>query len=137
MDEFKSDREKNIENFLKNIISKKDWDRKINKRVNKFKKVYNKELEDYNYVYDTNELYQLKLGGYIRYFNLNKEFRWGGILLRVYKDKKRDRDLMVLGNKNFKRSVVSFNTNYVFYKNHKTQSDNYKKLFLSFLKDHE
>ena len=137
MDEFKSEREKSIDSFINKVISKKEWDRKLKKRIDKFKKVYSKELEDYDYVYNTNELYQLKLGGYIRYFNLNKEFRWGGILLRVYKDKKRNRDLMVLGNKNFKRNVVSFNSNYVFYKNHKTQSDNYKKLFLSFLNNHE
>ena len=30
----------------------------------------------------------IEIRGYVRYFNLNDEFRWGGILLRVYYDKK-------------------------------------------------
>ena len=133
MSDFKSEREKNIDNFINQLGSQDEWKNKINKKIKEFRTKYKKELEDYTYVYDTSNLYQLKVGGYIRYFNFNDEFRWGGILIKVYRDNKRDRDLMIIRNKNYNRYVVSFNNNYVFYKNHKTQSDNYRKLFLSFL----
>lgn len=133
MSDFKSEREKNIDNFINQLGSQDEWKNKINKKIKEFRTKYKKELEDYTYVYDTSNLYQLKVGGYIRYFNFNDEFRWGGILIKVYRDNKRDRDLMIIRNKNYNRYIVSFNNNYVFYKNHKTQSDNYRKLFLSFL----
>ena len=133
MSEFRSDREKKIDIFLKQIPSQNEWLDNLNKKLSIFKKKYNNELEDYEYVKTIDEFYQLKLGGYIRYFNLNDEFRWGGILLRVYYDKKKNRNLMVLTNKRYKRYVVSFDNNYIFYRKHRTQSDNYRNLFLSFL----
>jgi uncharacterized protein YeaO (DUF488 family) len=137
MSEFRSDREKKIDNFLKQLTSQSEWLNNLNKKLGIFKKKYNKELENYEYIKTIDEFYQLKLGGYIRYFNLNDEFRWGGILLRVYYDKKKDRNLMVLTNKRYKRYVVSFDNNYIFYRKHKTQSDNYRNLFLSFLDKYE
>lgn len=137
MSEFKSDREKKIDNFLKQLTSQSEWQDNLNKKLKKFRKKYNKELEDYEFIKTIDEFYQLKLGGYIRYFNLNDEFRWGGILLRVYYDKKKDRNLMVLTNKRYKRYVVSFDNNYIFYRKHRTQSDNYRNLFLSFLDKYE
>jgi hypothetical protein len=137
MTDFRSDREKKTDLFLKQMTSQDTWENNINKKISEFKKIYNKELEDYDYVKNTNQLYQLKLGGYIRYLNFNNSFRWGGILLKVYYDEKRDRHLMVVSNKSYKRYVVSFDNNYIFYKKHKTQSDTYKKLFLSFLDKYE
>ena len=127
----KTDREKKIDNFVENIFSQKQWKKKMDKKINKWKKKYSKELEDYEFVFNSDEFYQLKIGGYIRYFNLNNELKWGGILLKVFKQE--DRNLMVLGNSEFKRMVVSFDKNYVFYKTHKTASDINRKLFISFL----
>jgi hypothetical protein len=105
----------------------------INNNVKKWKEKYKKQLEDYEFVRNTEELYQVKIGGYIRYINLNEKLKWGGILLKVFKDK--DRNLMVLGNKDFKRFIVSFERNYIFYKKHKTASDNLRKIFISFLEN--
>jgi hypothetical protein len=133
MDKFKSDREKKIENFLKQMESQKEWDKKITKLINVFYDKYKDELEDYIFVKDISELYQLKIGGYIRYFNLNNELKWGGILIKVYKDKKTERNLMTLLSSNYKRFVVSFEKNYIFYKKHATYSDKTRKLFISFL----
>ena len=127
----KTDREKKIDNFVESIFSQKKWKKKMDKKINKWKKKYSKELEDYEFVYNSDEFYQLKIGGYIRYFNLNNELKWGGILLKVFKQE--DRNLMVLGNSEFKRMIVSFDKNYIFYKTHKTASDINRKLFISFL----
>jgi hypothetical protein len=127
----KTDREKKIDNFVENIFSQKQWKKKMDKKINKWKKKYSKELEDYEFIFNSDEFYQLKIGGYIRYFNLNNELKWGGILLKVFKQE--DRNLMVLGNSEFKRMVVSFDKNYVFYKTHKTANDINRKLFISFL----
>ena len=127
----KTDREKKIDNFVESIFSQKKWKKKMDKKISKWKDKYSKELEDYEFVYNSDEFYQLKIGGYIRYFNLNNELKWGGILLKVFKQE--DRNLMVLGNSEFKRMIVSFDKNYIFYKTHKTASDINRKLFISFL----
>ena len=50
MDKFKSDREKKIENFLKQMESQKEWDKKITKLINVFYDKYKDELEDYIFV---------------------------------------------------------------------------------------
>ena len=134
MDDFeKSNREKKLERFLSQLKTQKQYDIEINNSVKKWKKKYKKQLEDYEFVRNTDELYQVKIGGYIRYINLNEKLKWGGILLKVFKDK--DRNLMVLGNKDFKRFIVSFERNYIFYKKHKTASDNLRKIFISFLEN--
>ena len=134
MDDFeKSNREKKLEKFLSQLKTQKQYDIEINKNVNKWKEKYKKQLEDYNFVRNLDELYQVKIGGYIRYINLNEQLKWGGILLKVFKDN--DRNLMVLGNKDFKRFIVSFEKNYIFYKKHKTASDNLRKIFISFLEN--
>ena len=135
MDENKSDREKIIDNLVDSIITEKEYNKKLEKKIKKWKKKYKKELEDYEFVYNSEEFYQLKIGGYIRYINLNNKLKWGGILLKVFKQE--DRNLMVIGNSNFKRLVVSFDKNYVFYKSHKTASDINRKLFISFLEKYK
>lgn len=135
MNDDKTDREKLIDNFVENIYSQKKWKKKIDKKIKKWKKKYNKELEDYEFVYNEDEFYQLKIGGYIRYFNLNNELKWGGILLKKFKQD--DRNLMIIANSNLKRLVVSYDKNYIFYKGHKTTSDINRKLFISFLEKYK
>jgi len=130
----KSDREKKLEKFLNQVSSQKEWEINHKNEIKKLKKKFSVELEDYKYVKNINSLYQLKLGGYIRYINFNNELRWGGSLLKVYKDN--DRNLMVIANSDFKRSVVSFEKNHIFYKNHVTYADKTRKLFISFLDDY-
>ena len=132
MDHIKSKRELNIEKFLDQIISQEEWELKQTKRINKFFNAYPNELEDYVYVKDEKEFDDIKIGGYIRYFNYNNEMKWGGILVNKYKDDKNN-NLMVLTNSSFKRFIVSFNKNYIFYKKHTTQADKTRKLFLSYL----
>lgn len=133
----KSDREKKIDFFLKQIKTQKEWENEINIKIQNFKKQYSEQLEDYEYVQNLFEFNNLKLGGYIRYITFNNKFRWGGILLKKHYDKKTNRNLMIVANKNYKRNIVSFDNNYIFYKSHRTLNDNYRKLFISYLKEND
>ena len=133
----KSDREKEIDAIVNSFSSKKKWKNEIDSKISKWFDDYEKELEDYEFIYNIKEFNKIKIGGYIRYFNLNEEFRWGGILLKKKYDKEKDRHLMVIGNTEFKRFVLSFEKNYIFYKNHKTANDKLRKIFLSYLNDND
>ena len=127
----KSKREKQIDLFLKQLETQEEYEDKVNRKVKSFFKEYSEELEDYNYISNIEEYNKIKKGGYVRYFNLNDEIKWGGILIK--KTKNNDMDLMVLCNSTCNRFVVSFQKNYIFYKPHQTASDKTRKLFLSAL----
>ena len=133
----KNDREKNIDSFVDSIESQKEWKKKLKDKLKIFKKKFKDELNEYEFVIGVKKLYKLKLGGYIRYVNFNNELRWGGILLKVYKDETTGRNILVLGNSNFRRNILSYENNYVFYKGHMTQSDKTRKLFISFLEKYK
>ena len=127
----KSNREKQIDLFLNQLESQKEYEFKKNLKINELKNKYKNELEDYNFIKDKNAFEKIKKGGYIRYFNLNEELKWGGILIK--KVENNNMDLMVLCNSGCNRFVVCFQKNYIFYKNHQTASDKTRKLFLSAL----
>jgi hypothetical protein len=127
----KSKREKQIDLFLKQLETQEEYEDKVNRKVKSFFKEYSEELEDYNYISNIEEYNEIKKGGYVRYFNLNDEIKWGGILIK--KTKNNDMDLMVLCNSTCNRFVVSFQKNYIFYKPHQTASDKTRKLFMSAL----
>ena len=73
-----------------------------------------KDLEQFNKI----------KGGYVRYFNLNNELRWGGILI---KNKNNDGSYDIC-NSVSDRFIVSFQKNYVFYKPHQTASNKTRKI---------
>lgn len=127
----KSKREKQLDLFLTQIETQKEYEDNINKKIEKLKIKYKNELEDYDYISNLKSYEKIKKGGYIRYFNLNEELKWGGILIKKVKDN--NMDLMVLCNSGCNRFVVSFQKNYIFYKPHQTASDKTRKLFLSAL----
>jgi hypothetical protein len=131
MDLKKSKREKQIENFLSQLESQEEYEFDIKNKVNEFKNKYKDELEDYTFIKDIEEYNKIQKGGYVRYFNLNEEIKWGGILIK--KIQNNDMDLMVLCNSGCNRFVVSFQKNYIFYKSHQTASDKTRKLFMSAL----
>ena len=124
----KTEREKKIANFINQIESQKEWENKINIKLNKLINKYSNEFEDYDYVTNISDI---KCGGYIRYFNLDFEFRWGGILISIKKSN--DFNILILKNLNGKIFKISLEKNYIFFKKHMTQSDKMKKLFLSYL----
>jgi len=132
IDDFdKSDREKEIEQLIDNIITIKEWKQNMDSKILFLKNKYSKELEDYKFIYSIKKYNNIKKGGYIRYINLNDELRWGGILLKKYQDTNTNNHLMVLCNMEYKRFVISFEKNYIFYKTHKTRDDILRKIFLN------
>jgi len=127
----KSNREKQIDDFLKQLETQDEYESQLKKQIELFYKEYSEELEDYQYIKSINEFNNIKKGGYVRYFNLNNEIKWGGILIK--KIKNNDMDLMVLCNSNCNRFIVSFQKNHIFYKKHQTSADKTRKIFLSAL----
>lgn len=128
--DIKSNREKKIDNFIDNLFDNNKFEHKKKKKIDLFYEKFKEELEDYNFI-DSKHYSNIKLGGYIRYIDLNDELRWGGILLKKYKYK--DMNMMLLCNSNFKNFSISFDKNVIFYKKHTTQTDKTRKLFLSYL----
>ena len=127
----KSKREIQLDYFLNQIESEEEYNNNRNSKVELLKKKYINELEDYQFIYNIKEYNSIKQGGYIRYFNLNEELKWGGILIK--KIKNNNMELMILCNSGCNRFVVSLQKNFIFYKPHQTASDKTRKLFMSAL----
>lgn len=127
----KSKREKQIDSFLSQLETQEEYEYNKKLKVEIFKSKYNDELEDYVYIKNVEDYNKIQKGGYVRYFNLNDELKWGGILIK--KIKNNNTDLMVLCNSSCNRFVVSFQKNYIFYKKHQTASDKTRKIFMSAL----
>ena len=127
----KSKRELDIDSFLNQLETQEEYEYKNNIKINNLYKKYSEELEDYNYIKNIEDYNNIKPGGYIRYFDLNDNLRWGGIFLKKYNYK--EFHMMLLCNSNSKAFNISFEKNTIFYKKHTTQSDKTRKLFLSYL----
>ena len=67
-----TDRIKDINNFIDNIITQDEWETNFNKRFELLVNKYNIELENYEYI-NKNKINNLKIGGYIKYINTNDE----------------------------------------------------------------
>lgn len=128
----KTQREKKIELFLNQLDSQKEWEYKQNTLIQKLNIKYSSELEDYLYI---NNVKHIKKGGYIRYINFDNDFRWGGIVVKKYK--LNNLNLIIIKNITNKYLTISFEKNLIFFKNHTTQADKNKKIFLSYLDKYE
>lgn len=108
-----------------------------NNKINNYLEIYKNELQDYKYVNSLEELYDLKSAGYIRYINLNGELKFGGILIKVFESENKDefnkKNLILLQNSNNNKWVISYERNYIFYKNQTKKGDNIRNLFISLL----
>lgn len=80
-----TNRIKNINNFIDDIITQKEWEDEYNKRFESLINKYNIELEDYNYI-KKEKLDNLKIGGYIKYINTKDELLFGGALVNITND---------------------------------------------------
>ena len=89
---------------------------------------FNNFLVDYTYISDDYD--NLKLGGYVRYINLNEELRFGGILIAKENEEDIFNTRLVLKNTTNNIWKISLLHNYIFYKSHKTKNDKFKNLFL-------
>ena len=113
MDKRKADILKVInDNYDQNKI-----DRELNIIIESFEQKYQEELTDYIFIDYNDLLSKVKLGGYIRYVNLNGELRWGGVLLEIKDIETSDAKLMLKNTSN-KIWQIKFSKNYVFYKKH-------------------
>ena len=129
---------KEIDQFVNSISTQEEFDKKFKKKHLKYKKKFN-ELDGYNSVYNLEDLNNLKMGGYIRYVNLNGELRYGGILIKVFKSENDNefniKNLMILQNSQNIKFTISWEKNYIYYKTQTKKGDNLRDLFISLLND--
>lgn len=128
---------KENESFINSIKTEKEYEKELAKKLEDFKKKYSKELENYESVLSLKKLYNLKSAGYIRYIDLNGNLKYGGILLKIFKSENEDefniRNLILLKNIDNKKWTISWEKNYIFYKNQTKKGDNLRNLFISLL----
>ena len=125
-------RKKEINNIINKYINYSDFTSKRIKLIDEFKKNYEKELEEYTYIDYDDFLLKARKGGYIRYFDLNLNLKWGGILIKIENIETRE-PILYLMNTTKKIWKINFAKNYVFYKKHKTYNDKLRNLFLSYI----
>jgi len=106
-------------------------DDNIDNNINEIFNIYSNYLQNYEFIDDISNL---KLGGYIRYVNSNKEFRFGGILLKIKNQEDILNTRLLLKNTTNNLWEINFINNFVFYKKHKTKNDNFRNLFLKVVK---
>ena len=88
--------------------------------VCKLFKKYKDELEDFIYISPTN-LKKLKLGGTIRYVNINGEIRYGGLLTGVEGDDSFETLKFIIRKLSGKFMKISFEKNYIFFRQRRTK----------------
>ena len=123
------------------ILLNNNHDNKVNENKNiniqEIRNIYDKELSNYEFIEDIEYfISNCKNGGYIRYVDMNNKLKWGGILLKIKEDNKKNiknNIILVLKNKNNKIYEINWRTNYIFYKKHKTSNDNLRDLFISLI----
>jgi len=120
-----TDRIKNINKLIDEIISDKDWNNDFNIRFNFLIDKYKKQLDTFNFIIK-DEIKLLKLGGYIKYINTNDDLIWAGVLYKID-----NRYLYTIKNNN----IIKINTinNLIFYKKHVTSEDKRRDIFISSL----
>ncbi len=131
-----TDREKEISKFVDSIITQEDWVKNKKTHINYLKKKFTNELDKFTFINSVSELKKIKLGGYIRYVNMNDEFKWGGILCNVKYDDISMTHIINISNitdgiKTYYN--ICFEKNYVFYRNQITSIDKTRELFVSYL----
>ena len=120
------DRKEQINNLVDNYC--KNWEDDRDKFIEKISKKFYKELEKYVFVDNINDI---KLGGYIRYVNCDEELKWGGILKKIINEN--NKHYLLIANKYNNITRVSFEYNYIFYRNIITRSDKLREIFISSL----
>lgn len=96
--------------------------------VNYLKNKYSVELNEYEYIESSN-IKKLKLGGYIRYIDINEDIKWGGILIKINNINKLSKCVLSLKNTNNDIWKIKFIKYYIFYKSNATFRLNIKKDF--------
>ena len=128
---------KEIDNLINSIKTEDEYNNEIKEKLDEYKNKFKEELDGYVEILSLEDLYSLKLAGYIRYVNLKGEIRYGGILIKVFKTESEDdfnkKNLLLLKNSHGKRYSISWEKNYIFYKQQTKKGDNLRNLFISLL----
>ena len=118
-----TDRIKDINKFIDDIISQDEWEYNYNKRLDDLITKYSSQLEKYNYIIK-DEIDSLIIGGYIKYIDINNNLHWGGVLVKI------DSNYIYLKKDNEYIKINKFK-NIIFYKSHRTRNDKYRELFVT------
>lgn len=117
-----TDRIKNNNKFIDNIITQEEWEKEYNKNINNIFIKYGDKLLNYTLI-NKNEIDYLKTGGYIKYINNLEDLIFGGILININSNfitTKKDDEFIKI-NKN----------NMIFYRNHRTLNDKTREIFIT------
>lgn len=132
-----NNRLKEIDMIVESFFPQKDYELDLKEKINNFYKNHKKELKNYNYISSKEELYELKLAGYIRYFDRDDNIKYGGILIKIFESEtdtlEKKRTLLLLQNSDGKKWTVSWENNIIFYKPQTKKGDNLRNLFISLL----
>jgi len=128
---------KEIDMIVESFFPQKEHDNELKEKINIFYQTYKKELKNYNYVSSKEELNELKLAGYIRYFDRDDNLKFGGILIKVFESEtdiiEKKRTLLLLQNSDGIKWTISWENNIIFYKPQTKKGDNLRNLFISLL----
>lgn len=127
-----TDREIEINKMIDSIMTQDEWENNKKKYIESLFSKYKTKLADYIWIENLEDYDEIKLGGYIRYVNLNGELKWGGILVKKI-IKKNGIHIMSLINSANEIFNLSYEKNYIFYKKRTSRNDKIRELFISYL----
>ena len=103
--------------------------------VDEYKKQYAEQLEHYIYIDNVGSFSILKMKGVMRYINkYDKQIRYGGLVVKIYEDN--NKWFAKIKKINGKMYDVSFDNNYIFYKeSNKHRINDWLRLFVKQVED--
>jgi hypothetical protein len=120
-----TNRIKNINDFVDNIINQDEWETNYNKRFDELINKYSNELEYYNYI-KKDQINKLVIGGYIKYINMDDILLYGGALMKI------DSDYLYMKKDEIIMKINKYK-NIIFYRKHRTQEDKTREIFITSL----
>lgn len=93
------------------------------------KNKYIDQLKDYNYI-SCNDISKMKMGGFIRYINIQDDIYWGGMIVKII-NKKIEKMKLCLKNSKNQIWTINFQKYYIFYKKNKSKSEKIREIFVS------
>jgi hypothetical protein len=103
--------------FLDDILKNRDPKIDAFKKIDIWKKEYNKELEDYTYIHKLEDFEKMSKGGVIKIISLKDEkLKKGGVILDIKKNNKNKWYVLVgITNRNILWKIY-FDDNYIFFR---------------------
>jgi hypothetical protein len=102
----------------------------VDKNIIEIKKKYHEELKDYDYISSLSWFSSLELKGSMRYVNkYDHELRYGGLLIKIVNNN--NKWIAKIKKPDNKIYNVSYNNNYIFYNNTRTNLIDWAECFIS------